>query len=290
MNNPPRPIPTNLDEGSFIKTSDGTDIFVHTSGLGKANRTIYVISGYTGINHNAEKDVLTRLTGNDENRIVVIHPRGTGYSEGKRGDVKDYDIFIDDFIRIINADIKKQNENHKVILYGHSISTALCLAIQEDLSRINGIILVNPPFIMKKSKGMMPSLLDFLKYAGYMIFAPHSPIVNMAGDPRLIVDEEDRAEAEKRNKDPLLVKYISMYMMLESKKLLDQMAERSKKISCPLLLIYGSEDSLVDRQGCDKIFTCWKGRKEYEIVKDGPHGSKTVLLAMDRILEWVKTV
>ena len=51
-----------------------------------------------------------------------------------------------------------------------------------------------------------------------MIFARHKPIVNMAGGPSLIENEEDRKESEQRINDPLLVKHFSMYMMMESKK------------------------------------------------------------------------
>ena len=64
---------------------------------------------------------------------------------------------------------------------------------------------------MKTSKGMTPGVFDYVRYAGYMIFAPHNPIVNMAGNFSEIQNMEEKKEAEAREKDPLLVKYISMY-------------------------------------------------------------------------------
>lgn len=37
-----------------------------------------------------------------------------------------------------------------------------------------------------------------LSHAWRYVFAPHTPIVNMAGDPALIADADDRREAEGR--------------------------------------------------------------------------------------------
>lgn len=153
---------------------------------------------------------------------------------------------------------------------------------------MSGVILVNPPYKRKEAKGMSPGFSDYIKYAWYMIFASHSPIVNMAGDPRFIKNQEDRKEAIKRINDPLLVKYFSMYMMMETKKMMDEMLIHSRKVRCPLLLLYGSMDSIVDKKGCDEIYSAWNHRlKKYLIIKDGPHGKKTVLRASKEISKWI---
>lgn len=285
-----KPNPQTADEGIFYKTKDSTNIFVYTFGEGKSNCSIYVITGYTGINHNSEMAVLSSLSDNNANRVIVIHPRGTGYSDGKRGDVAHYNDFINDYSEIINWDIENRKSKDKVILYGHSISTAMCLVIEKKLIKTDGIILINPPYIMKSSKGMTPGLFDYLKYIGYMIFAPHNTIVNMAGESKYIQNEQERIESEMRSQDPLLVKYISMYMMIESKNILDKMVENAKKMNCQLLLIYGSADSIVDKKGCDQIYDNWHGKKQYEIIENGPHGTQTVIWAMGKILNWIKEV
>ncbi len=74
------------ETGTFITVKDGIKIFVYEFiPVSDFKNTIYIISGITGINHKSEKDIIELLS-NNENRVVVIHPRGTGYSEGKRGD------------------------------------------------------------------------------------------------------------------------------------------------------------------------------------------------------------
>jgi alpha-beta hydrolase superfamily lysophospholipase len=290
IKNVERPLPENENEGAFYTVTDGTQLFyaVYTPD-NVPRKTIYIISGYTGINHITDRDII-EILGNETNRVVTIHPRGTGYSEGRRGDIKKFNLFINDYAEIINNDIR-MNIGNEVILYGHSISTAIACAIGPKLNRINGIILVNPPYEMKRSPGMTPSIPEYIKYGFYMVFAPHTPIVNMGGDPSLIINIEEREEAIQRINDPLIVRYISMYMMNESRKCLESILNYAKEAEYPLLLIYGTEDSIIEKNGCDEIFDNWKHRqKEYLIVENGTHGKLTVLLAESQIREWINNL
>ena len=137
---------------------------------------------------------------------------------------------------------------------------------------------------------MSPGLLNYLKYMGYFVFAPHTPVVNMAGDPSLIGDESDRFESEQRNNDPLLVKYFSMRCMAESKKIMNAMINNTRQADFPLLLLYGENDNIVDKSGCDEIYSAWKGQdKNYVIIKDGSHGKSTVVKGAEIIIKWIES-
>ena len=288
MKNFNRPLPVSASEGIFHTAGDGTKIFVHTHlPEGDEYATVYVLSGITGINHNSEKDIIEAL-GGKKNRVVVIHPRGTGYSGGKRGDIDDFSKFLDDYAEIINTDMLSGKYSGKVILFGHSMSTAVVLHVAEKICSIDGAILVNPPFKMKPAKGMSPGFSEYIKYAFYYVFAPHRPVVNMAGNPALIQDKAERAEAAARGRDPLLVKYFSLYYMNKAREMMAAMVKKAKKADYPLLLVYGSNDSIVEKSGCDEIFKAWKNpRKQYEIVENGPHGKLTVLKAINKIQGWI---
>jgi alpha-beta hydrolase superfamily lysophospholipase len=138
---------------------------------------------------------------------------------------------------------------------------------------------------------MSPGFGDYLKYIGYYIFAPHVPVVNMAGDPSIIENESDRKESEARINDPLLIKYFSMRCMKEAKKIMDAMVENAKKADYPLLLLYGENDMIVDKSGCDEIFTAWKGHnKKYEIIKGGSHGKSTVMKGAEIMVKWMESI
>lgn len=288
IKNPCRPFPSENEAGKFIKVRDGINIFVfeHIPDC-EIKSTIYLVSGITGINHKSEKDLIELLS-NNVNRVIVIHPRGTGYSEGERGDNSDLSVFIDDYVEIIKNDRYYSDINHKIILFGHSMSCAIAVRVANQLNKTDGIILVNPPFKLKSSTGMSPGFKDYLRYIGYYFFAPDVPVVNMAGDPSIIENEEDRKESELRNNDPLLVKYFSMKSMTESKKIMDSMSENARIANYPLLLLYGENDMIVEKCGCDTIFSAWKCQdKEYKIIKGGSHGKSTVLKGSEIIIHWI---
>jgi alpha-beta hydrolase superfamily lysophospholipase len=285
MKNPPQPAAPADANGRFQPMPDGTRIFVFTySPNENYQRTIYILAGITGINHLRETDLIQALSGG-ENRIVIIHPRGTGYSDGPRGDVRDFDKILTDYLAVINHD----DRSGKRFFFGHSMSTAMAVAIAGQVRGLAGIVLVNPPIWRKSSAGMTPTLGEYIKYALYYILAPHTPIVNMAGEPGRIKNAEERKEAEERDNDPLLVKYFSLYCMMNSKKLMDALVEKSKHCDIPLLLVYGTADSLVDKSGCDELYASWKGaRKKYLLIEQGPHGKLTVLKAQATIRDWIK--
>jgi alpha-beta hydrolase superfamily lysophospholipase len=269
-------------EELYYTAKDGCKLFVYDyQPVKEYHATIFIIAGITGINHHSEKDIIDILS-NNENRIVIIHPRGTGYSDGMRGDIETMDDFINDFVKIISNDKDYNSKQHKIFLYGHSMSTAVLLAVAEKLKNINGAIFVNPPFKQKKAKGMSPGFWQYVKYAWYYVFAKHKPVVNMAGDPSKIENEEDRKDSENNSRDTLLVKFFSMHYMNEVKKLINAMPGLCKKADYPLLLIYGMKDNIVDKKGCDLIFESWKHTdKEYVLIENGSH-------AKEIINKWIK--
>ena len=284
MKNPAGPTIPQDHQGRFFTASDGTRIFLYDHQPADLYRaTIFLIAGITGINHHGEKDLIDLLS-NGQHRVVVIHPRGTGYSEGKRGALSRFDLLLDDLVEIITDDEDQQ----AVFLFGHSMSCAVLTAIAGQLEGIRGAILVNPPYVLKKSKGMSPSWGDYIKYAWHALFARHKPIVNMAGNPDLIENEEDLEESRARIKDPLLVRYFSLYMMTAVNKLLKSMPKHAKAADYPLLLLQGTEDNIVDPKGAEAIFNAWKCKeKEFHLVEGGSHGKSTVLLSRRIINEWM---
>lgn len=177
MKNYDKSVNIDKSEGHFYKVRDGNQLFIYDyKPIENYNSTIFIISGITGINHNSEKDIIDLLA-NNENRVVVVHPRGTGYSDGTRGDISNFNDFINDYSEIIRNDRDYGSDQHKIFLFGHSMSTSVLLAAADSLHNIAGAILVNPPYLRKEAKGMSPSVGRYIEYAGYYLFAQHTPIV-----------------------------------------------------------------------------------------------------------------
>lgn len=100
----------------------------------------------------------------------------------------------------------------------------------------------------------------------------------MAGNPARLENSEDRKESEIRSNVPLLVRYFSMYMMTESKKLMNTMLDYSKAANYPLLPLHGEKDNLIDKKECDLLYDTWKSQnKQYTIIAGGSQGKSTVI-------------
>ncbi len=291
MKNPARPQIPEHSEGYFFRAADGCNLFVYEYMPHQAyEATVFILSGITGINHHREKDLIAQLS-NGKYRVVVMHPRGSGYSEGKRGDIPDFSRFLEDYVALITRDEDYVSRKRPVILFGHSMSCAVLLAVAEKTKYIGGAILVNPAYRIKASKGMSPGFGDYVKYAWYAVFARHSPVVNMAGNPAHIENKEDREEAEKRANDPLLVNHFSLHTMMQSRKIMEAMPDHAAEAAYPLLLLYGTRDPIVDPKGCALLYEKWQyPDKQYHQVKGGGHGRSTVKLADGLIRDWVDRI
>ncbi|MBI5021700.1 MAG: hypothetical protein HZB59_09700 [Ignavibacteriales bacterium] len=56
------------------------------------------------------------------------------------------------------------------------------------------------------------------------------------------------------------------------------MIDYSKTAGCPLLLINGEKENIVDKKGWDLIFENWKHEdKRYVLIENGSHGKSTVI-------------
>ncbi|HNR43279.1 MAG TPA: alpha/beta hydrolase [Bacteroidales bacterium] len=113
----------------------------------------------------------------------------------------------------------------------------------------------------------------------------------MAGDPSLITDETDRLESEQRNTDPLLVKYFVMSCMAVTRKIMKSMVKIARQADYTLLFLCGENDKIVDKSGCDEIFSAWNcQRKSYVIIKGGSHGKSTVVKGAGLIAGWLEGI
>ena len=283
-------LPSEKEDSRYLE-SRGCQLFLYDYCPGEDYRsTIYILSGITGINHEKETGLI-HLLSNGQNRVVVVHPRGTGYSGGTRGDIEDISDFIGDYVGIIRHDKDYLSGQHPIVLFGHSMAAAVALAVAAKLEKPGGVILVNPPYMRKKAKGMSPGLGQYLKYALYYAFARHAPVVDMAGDPGKMENEADRAEAEAKRNDPMLVSRFSMNYMMQSAKLMKSMGNYSRTAAYPLLLIYGDKDTIVDKRGCDILFSQWRSAdKQYITAAGGSHGESTVIICRKTICDWISQI
>lgn len=219
--------------------------------------------------------------------VAVLHPRGTGYSPGVRGDIADYDAFLADQ-KLGLTRLRERFPSAPVFLFGHSAGAALTLHLAATApTPPAGLVLVNPAFKLNYGKGMGPSFGDYLVYAANAVFRPAALTVDMNSNPASATDPDARAEAEALQRDPLVVRYFSLRFLFAQKKVMDGCAKNAAT-DVPLLLVEGAKDALVDPRGNGEILAAARTTDKTKLVAaEGRHGPNAVETSVEPLVRWL---
>ncbi len=218
---------------------------------------------------------------------AVLHARGTGFSDGPRGDLDDYSLFLGDLRQYLV--VLSTRFPGRVFLFGHSAGAALALELAADQPTLQGVVLINPAWKLVYGKGMGPTFGDYLTYAANFVFRPAALTVDMNRNPSAIAFAEDRAEGEAMQKDPLVVRHFSLRYLMAQSKVMERCPTNAKKLGAPLLMIEGRHDGLVDPSGTAELFALVPGPDKLKLVaSEGGHGSSAVETLVEPILGWLQ--
>ncbi len=277
------------DEPNYFTSEDGLRLYYEDfCPNNNVSGVVLVTPGIGGI-MNGDYDKFGNFLSKNGFAVYVLHPRGTSYSEGKRGDISDFNLILKDFINFIDY-IRGLYSGKQFFLFGHSLGGAIAikLGVETD-SGVSGIILVNPAYRYSRQSG--PSFWTVISYAFNYIFRPSALTVNMCSDPEKIKHPADRKEAIDRLNDPLIVKRFSMRYMAGARKIMQESLKNARVIDVPLLMIYGAEDEIIDHTGSDEIFNIWRcARKKKVVLQQAGHGIHAVNMSLKVILEWLSDI
>lgn len=220
---------------------------------------------------------------------TVIHPRGAGFSDGLRGDIQDYDLFLCD-LRLGLAKTREAFPGKPIFLFGHSAGAtlALDLAVKQQTA-IRGVMLVNPAYKLTYADGMGPTFSDYVSFAFNSVFRRSALSVDMNSNPSAVRNAEDRAEGIALQQDALVVRYFSMRYLSAQREVMSACAENTAQLNVPLLLIQGAQDALVDPRGTDEILAAASTKDKVKLIAPhGGHGASAVETILDELLQWLR--
>jgi alpha-beta hydrolase superfamily lysophospholipase len=280
------PVPSPGLGRGFHSASDGTRLYeqVYRTAGPRRGMVLYV-AGVTGMGADEQPELVGAMVGRGF-EVRFLHPRGTGYSDGPRGDIADLDRYLEDYREYARS---VAPAGTPVVVMGHSMGGVFALRVAAGLPQTAGLVLINPTHRYAANPGSSPTILQYVAYAAVMMVAPGARVVDMGGRPEAIADPEDRAEAIRRRADPLVVRWFSMRAMLAAKRVMDHAPADAARCTCPLLLIDGDADRIVDRAGHAVLLDAYAGRDQTRLtVPGGGHGYATVRQALPKIAEWVE--
>jgi alpha-beta hydrolase superfamily lysophospholipase len=220
---------------------------------------------------------------------AVLHPRGAGFSDGLRGDLDDYSLYLDD-LRLGLARVRETFPGKAVFLFGHSAGATLALQVAARATPAPaGLVLVNPAFRLTYGEGMGPSFTDYLAFGFNAVFRRSALTVDMNGNPSAVRNAADRAEALALQRDPLVVRHFSLRYLLAQRAVMNACLENAAAVDAPLLLVQGAEDALVDPAGNDEILAAARTADKARLVAPrGAHGSSAVETVVEELLRWLQ--
>lgn len=283
LTRPPLPAPADAE------WLDGGDVrlFVHAEGPAEPSAVVWFVQGAEC--HGAPPYPSLREALTDAGvASAFVHLRGTGYSDGLRGDVDRFELLFDD-LRRFAAWLDARWPQRPVFVLGHSAGATFALELVAGGFEPAGLVLVNPAFRLQASPGMAPTFGDYLAFMGNAVFRPAALTVDMNSRPEAVRHDGDRVEGQALQADPLVVRYFSMRFMAAQKAVMDRSAENVAKVRAPLLLIQGEQDALVDPKGNDELLAkAGSADRVRHLAPDAGHGSTAVEASVDVIVRWVQ--
>lgn len=283
MTSPPLAPPAGA---TFVDGAGGVRLFTAIEGEGTRGVVWFVLG--PEISSTAPYPQLSAALREAGFATAVLHPRGTGYSDGLRGHVDDYGSFLGDYRQFFDA-LAARFAGRALFLFGHSAGAAFALELAAHAARpLAGVVLVNPAYKLVYSKGMGPSLGDYFVFGANWLFRPSALTVDMNSNPAAVENADDRAEAEAMQRDPLVVRYFSLRMLAAQREVMNRCVENARGTKAPLLLVSGAHDALVDPRGNDEILSAAGATDRQRLVApNGGHGSSSVETEVATIVEWL---
>lgn len=220
---------------------------------------------------------------------LAMDLRGFGHWQGKKGDVKNIGIQVEDLHEIIqNVRIKRPNK--KIILLGESLGTSLALWYANLYpENIDGLVLTS---LVTSSGSGEVEIGTVLNLLSAYVFNPTHP-VKLNYNPKMYSNDIEFLEWAF-NKDSLGTRSISPRYLVQANRVI----KKSYKYLCtkniPVLLIQGGKDNLSTKEKVGKIVNkCGAASLiSYKYYPDMFHSivnDKNREKAFEGILGWLET-
>lgn len=238
---------------------------------------------FQGINGGGRRTGLNDTLAENGFASVIVHQRGTGYSEGVKGDLKSFDIVEEDYQELLDL-LKEKEPDLPLFILGHSIGGDFCIWIASKRGDLAGVILVNPATRYPVTKVPFKTKLKFM--FDY-IFRPGALTIDVT-PPQEISNEKDQEEIKAAARDELCLQKMSVRYAMAARKLWEDSVKNASTANSPVLIIYGGQDDVIDHSETEKVYEVWKyPAKTRIVIPEAGHGWHIYEHCTDTIINWL---
>ncbi|MEM6843644.1 MAG: lysophospholipase [Bacteroidota bacterium] len=271
----------------FNSSQDGFPLFYQQWLPEKAERIIVFQHGLG--EHSGRYQNLIRAFSGTSTAFYALDARGHGRTDGKRGHVERFQLFVGDLHDLIKR-VQQENDDQKVFLLGHSMGGAIVLkyAITDDYQdNLRGLIASSPA---------IRPVMDWAKKI-------QKPVAALLSQVAPSLTQDNRLDTENISHHPPVVMAYRNDPLVHSKasaRLGDALFNIHKDIlseapslHIPVYLMHGTADRLTDPEGTqqfynalttpDKTLKLYEGLY-HETMNERPEDRDKVL---EELKEWV---
>lgn len=218
-------------ESMFLGNKD-VKIFYSVNKVEDAKACVVFVHGIC--EHLGRYEYLTEKFNEEGYNVYRYDARGHGKSEGRRGQLDDFEDYLDDLDILITL-AKKDNKGLKLVLLGHSMGGLVATAYTSKYpNKVDYLVLSG-------ACNVCPSVASALKYLPYNLMGKLK-YTNKLGDGVCSVKEV----VDAYNQDPLVLKKVSFKLLGNAfVKGTKYVKKNIENIKCPTLVLHGEKDGIV---------------------------------------------
>jgi len=276
------------------------DYFVNSSGLRLFYRSFEpsqeiqrVIIGCHGMAGDGEYYVLftDQIVEQTGTAFYIMDYQGHGRSGGKKGDVADFQLYIDDLKEFIEF-IQEKHPSQPFYIMGESMGGIVSINyLAQNPNVMRGIIEFAPA--VQVAMGSF-SILDAFRAVYYVLVYLVSPgkcVVNVKGREDVGVHNEIHQKYDNTN--PYHLDAVSPRYLLQLNKFSKKSYKSGDMIKAPIIIFQGEDDKAVSPEGVKKFFETIQSKdKELVIVPKAYHAvftEPTFDSMWDKLREWLNS-
>jgi alpha-beta hydrolase superfamily lysophospholipase len=245
---------------AFLTSRDGTRLRVRVWMVDRP--VVWIVVAHGLGEHSGRYDRLATALGHRDIGCCAVDLRGMGESPGRRGRLKRWQQWVDDFATLYD-NVVEESGGEEVVPLGHSFGgVVVTTAVLHGDIKPQRFVLSNPAFRAAVEVPMWK--LRLARVASRV--APALALSNGV-DPSLL--SRDPAVVEDYRSDRLVHGRLSTRLAMEWMAASQEALDRAGELTVPFLLIVGSEDRVIDPQGAaefsaratvDHVLKLYQGR------------------------------